>query len=123
MGSLLPVTTGIQVALPPSRPAVQRRRAACVAPRTRIHGRSARDPRRRSRAAASREMPVAEVPLARGTSCPPGPAPLTRERPGQLLFVFIFMVVETSGSAGGTSGVAGSERWRPRVRGRAGPPA
>ena len=33
----------------------------------------------------------------------------------QLLFVFIFMVVETSGGAGGTSGVAGAEFLRVSV--------
>ena len=38
-----------------------------------------------------------------------------RTRAEQLLFVFIFMVVETSGSAGGTSGVAGAEFLRVSV--------
>jgi hypothetical protein len=38
-----------------------------------------------------------------------------RTRAEQLLFVFIFMVVETSGGAGGTSGVAGAEFLRVSV--------
>ncbi len=60
MGSLLPVTTGIQVALPGRMD----------------RGGSGQEPRRRSRAAASREKPVADVSQARGASCParPGPA-------------------------------------------------